>query len=131
MTTFCETSKLLKILATTPMTASKSERCFSTLKRIKSFLRSTISNKRLGALAVISIESKLVSEIKDFSEKVMDHFPKSKIKRKIPCNLIVKNLRTVRNNNVLDWQCVQYDCRCSKMSYLGEFFEKKELHQQR
>ena len=32
VTTFCETSKLLKILIRTPMTTSESERCFSTLK---------------------------------------------------------------------------------------------------
>ena len=62
------------------MTTSESERCFLTLKRIKSFLRSTMSNERLSALAMLSIESKLVSEIKDFNEKVMDHFSTSKIR---------------------------------------------------
>ena len=72
VTTFCETSKLLKILITTPMTTSESERCFSTLKRIKSFLRSTMGNERLSALAMLSIESKLVSEIKDFFKKSYD-----------------------------------------------------------
>ena len=81
VTTFCEISKLPKILVTTLMTTSESERCFSTLKRIKSFLRSTMNNERLGALAMLSIESKLVSEIKDFNEKVMDHFSTSKIRR--------------------------------------------------
>ena len=30
-------------------------------------------------------------------------------------------MRTVRNNNVLDWQCAQYHCRCSKMSWFSEF----------
>ena len=37
LTTFCEVSKLLKILITIPMTTAESERCFSRLKKIKSF----------------------------------------------------------------------------------------------
>ncbi|KAF3859042.1 hypothetical protein F7725_021441 [Dissostichus mawsoni] len=41
--TFTETVRLLKILITTPMTTAESERCFSTLKRIKTFLRNTMS----------------------------------------------------------------------------------------
>ena len=33
----------------------------------------------------------------------------------------------IRNNNVLDWECAEYDCRCSRMSWLSEFF-RKELY---
>ena len=35
-------------------------------------------------------------------------------------------MRTVRNNNVLDWQCEQYDYRCSKISWLSEFSGKND-----
>ena len=81
VTTFYKASKLLKILITTSMTTAESKTCFSTLKRMKSFLRSTMGNERLSALAMLFIESKLVSEIKDFNEKVMDHFFTSNIRR--------------------------------------------------
>ena len=84
---FPEVVKLLKIVLTTPMTTAEPERCFSTLKRIKTFLRSTMSTDRLSALAMVSIESKLMSAIKDFNELVIDLFARSKIRR---INLIYK-----------------------------------------
>ena len=40
---FSETVSLLKILITTPMSTAESERCFSTLKKIKTFLRNTMA----------------------------------------------------------------------------------------
>ncbi|KAF3841587.1 hypothetical protein F7725_007449 [Dissostichus mawsoni] len=57
--TFTETLSLLRILITTPMTTAESERCFSTLKRIKTFLRNTMSQDLLNALAMLSMEKKL------------------------------------------------------------------------
>jgi hypothetical protein len=45
--TFSEAVKLLNILCTLPMTTVESERCFSTLKRIKTFLRNTMGQSRL------------------------------------------------------------------------------------
>ncbi|KAM4678573.1 zinc finger MYM-type protein 1-like isoform 1-T2 [Discoglossus pictus] len=71
---FTETVKLLRILITTPMTTAESERCFSTLKRIKTFLRSTMSLERLNALAMLSMEKQLISEIPDFNEKTIEKF---------------------------------------------------------
>lgn len=52
--TFTETVSLLKIIITTPMTTAESERCFSTLKRIKTLLRNTMTQDRLNALAMLS-----------------------------------------------------------------------------
>ena len=78
---FSNTIKLLKILITTPMTTSEAERCFSTLKRIKTFLRSTMTNERLSALAMLSIENKMIEEMKDFNETVINHFTTSKNRR--------------------------------------------------
>ncbi|XP_045595761.2 zinc finger MYM-type protein 1-like [Procambarus clarkii] len=72
--TFSETVKLLKILITTPMITAEAERCFLTLKRIKAFLRNTMAIERLSALAMISIENIMITEIKDFNEKVINHF---------------------------------------------------------
>ena len=53
----CELTKLIKILLTTPMTTAEPERFFSTLKRVKTFLRSTMKQERLNALAMISVEN--------------------------------------------------------------------------
>lgn len=78
---FSETVKLLKILITTPMTTAEAERCFSTLKRIKTFLRSTMATERLSALAMLSIESAMVTESKNFNEAVINNFVTSKSRR--------------------------------------------------
>ncbi|XP_078506844.1 zinc finger MYM-type protein 1-like [Lissotriton helveticus] len=72
--TFTETVALLKIVITTPMTTSEAERSFSALKRIKTFLRNTMLQERLNALAMLSIESKLVQNIADFNVQVIEKF---------------------------------------------------------
>ena len=43
-----ETAALLNILITTPMTTAEAERRFSTLKRIKTFLRNAVGHERLN-----------------------------------------------------------------------------------
>ncbi|KAJ4449795.1 hypothetical protein ANN_01199, partial [Periplaneta americana] len=47
--------ELLKILLTLPVSTSTSERSFSTLKRLKSYLRNTMGNDRLNGLALLNI----------------------------------------------------------------------------
>lgn len=71
---FSETVNLLKIIITTPMTTAEAERCFSTLKRIKTFLRNTMSQERLNALAMLSMEKRLITGMWDFSQKVIEKF---------------------------------------------------------
>ena len=72
--TFSETVSLLNILITTPMTTAEAERCFSTLKRIKTFLRNSMGQERLNALAMLSMERELVLNMRDFNEKVIYRF---------------------------------------------------------
>ncbi|CAI5656801.1 uncharacterized protein LOC109200018 [Oreochromis niloticus] len=79
--TFTETVSLLNILITTPMTTSESERCFSTLKRIKTFLRNNMAQDRLNALAMLSIEKKLTQELPDFNTRVIEKFATQKDRR--------------------------------------------------
>ncbi|KAM6944155.1 uncharacterized protein PEZ65_002050 [Lycodopsis pacificus] len=79
--TFTETVSLLKILITTPMTTAESERRFSTLKRIKTFLRNTTAQDRLDALAMLSMERKLARDIPDFNKKVIERFATQKDRR--------------------------------------------------
>ncbi|MGH0116889.1 UNVERIFIED_CONTAM: hypothetical protein FKN15_040878, partial [Acipenser sinensis] len=54
--TFPEITKPLKIVITTLMTTAEAGRCFSTLKRIKTFYRNSMITERLNALAMLSIE---------------------------------------------------------------------------
>ncbi|KAJ8356577.1 hypothetical protein SKAU_G00193710 [Synaphobranchus kaupii] len=78
---FAETVTLLKILITTPMTTAEVERCFSTLKRIKTFLRNTMTQERLNALAMLSMEKRPVTEMTDFNQKVIEKFAGQKERR--------------------------------------------------
>ena len=78
---FSEVFSLCKIVLTTPMTTAEAERCFSTLKRIKTFLRSTMSEERLSALAMLSIEKSLISSTVNFNEQVIDEFARRKERR--------------------------------------------------
>ncbi|KAJ8349708.1 hypothetical protein SKAU_G00248380 [Synaphobranchus kaupii] len=78
---FAETITLLKIIITTPMMTSESERNFSTLKRIKTFTRNTMGQPRLNALAMLSIESLLIHQLQDFILKVIEKFAQKKNRR--------------------------------------------------
>ncbi len=46
----------LRLLLTLPITVASGERSFSALKLIKTYLRSTVNQERLSALALISTE---------------------------------------------------------------------------
>lgn len=65
----------LRILLTLPVTVASGERSFSKLKLIKNYLRSTMSQERTSALAMISIEHEVCNAIsianitRDFAEK--------------------------------------------------------------
>ena len=74
-----ELFKLLLLYFTIPLTTSTAERSFSTLKRVKTYLRSTMSNQRLDSLSLISIEKKLLRKID--RERIIDHFASLKERR--------------------------------------------------
>lgn len=57
---FPSTFKLLQILATLPVTTASSERSFSTLKRLKTYLRNTTCENRLNGLAMMNIHSDII-----------------------------------------------------------------------
>lgn len=52
---------LLKLLATLPVTTATAERSFSTLKRVKTYLRNRTAEERLNGLALMSIHRAPVS----------------------------------------------------------------------
>lgn len=64
---------LLRILATLPVSTATAERSFSTLKRLKSYLRNSIGESRLSGLALMSIHR----EIDIVPETVLDRFAKA------------------------------------------------------
>ena len=70
---FC---KLSIIFATIPATSCSSERSFSALRRIKTYLRSTMCQERLSSLALINIERKYANALN--TDKVIDIFGRNK-----------------------------------------------------
>ena len=68
------------LFCTLPVTVSSAERSFSKLKLIKTYLRSSIAQDRLDALALISIENEEVRKL-DLDELV-DKFANSKARQK-------------------------------------------------
>jgi len=80
-TIFSATFNLLQIIITIPMTTAEAERNFSTLKRIKTFLRSSMNEERLSALAMLSIEKKFIDNIVNFNDEVVDKFSAIKTRR--------------------------------------------------
>lgn len=79
-----------QILCTTPMISVESERCFSTLKRIKTFLRNTTSQDWLNELSVLTIRKKCILSMPDGNKKVIEDFISSIDKRLFYCNVEVE-----------------------------------------
>jgi hypothetical protein len=89
---FLNVSIALRIYSCMAVTNYSAERSFSCLKRTKTYLRSNISENRLNSLALLFIESELVSTI-DFQD-LIDTFANLKIRMKIILYLtIVLNLK--------------------------------------
>ena len=60
---FPNTCIAYRILLIIPVTIASTERSFSKLKLIKSYLRSTMSQERLSGLAILSIKKKMLEEL--------------------------------------------------------------------
>ena len=61
--------KLLTILLTLPVTSCEVERLFSTLKRIKTYLRNSIAGNRLNGLEALNIHREINVDKRVNSEK--------------------------------------------------------------
>ena len=66
--------KLLQIAMTICVSTAKCERTFSSLKRIKSYLRSTMSEQRLTDMAILLIERDFADSLK--LDDIVDEFAK-------------------------------------------------------
>lgn len=79
--TLSETTKFAEINLVTPVSSAESERNFSTLARIKTYLRNRMGQGRLNSLAFLSIHKDVVSLIENFDQKVIDLFASMKDRR--------------------------------------------------
>ena len=58
-----DVQKLIQLLTVQPATTCTPERTFSALRRLKSWLRSTMSQKRLNSLAVLSVHRQKCADL--------------------------------------------------------------------
>ena len=65
---------LLKMFVTLPISNASAERSFSSLKRLKTWLRSTMNEDRLNGLALLNIHRELQVD----EEKIIDRFARTK-----------------------------------------------------
>lgn len=72
---------VLRMALCTPATNCSCERSFSCLKRVKNYLRSTLSQEKLNALALLCIESELMDKI-SYGDIIND-FANSKSRKKV------------------------------------------------
>ena len=79
--TFSEVSKVIEIVLVTPVSTADAERCFSSLKHIKTLLKNSTTQDRLNALAVLSIHKDYLGEIQQFNQKVIEKFAHMKHRR--------------------------------------------------
>lgn len=77
---FSEIITSCNIFLTIPVSVASAERSFSKLKLIKSYLRNTISQERLSALAMISIENDVARTLD--IDNIVTNFANSKIRKK-------------------------------------------------
>ena len=72
-----ELQKVLRILAVIPATSCSAERSFSSLRRLKTYLRNTMTQERLSDLALlhIDIETSYVNQvISEDMDKLIEAF---------------------------------------------------------
>jgi hypothetical protein len=77
-------NKAIHILLALPYTTASIERSFSTLRRVKTWLRSTMAEDRLNGLCMLSVHRKnLEGSENEFSDNVLKRF--SENPRKLLC----------------------------------------------
>jgi len=70
----------LRILQTTPVTVASAKRSFSRLKLVKNTLRSSMTDDRLSALAIISVENTIARSL-DY-DALIKQFAENKARKK-------------------------------------------------
>lgn len=70
-----------QLVLTMPVSSANAERSFSALKRVKTYLRSTMAEQRLNNLCIMSIERELSSSLLEDINPVLDKFAHMKNRR--------------------------------------------------
>lgn len=60
---FSEITKLIKLILTIPASAATAERSFSALRRSKTYLRSTMTQKRLTHMMILHVHKSMTAKI--------------------------------------------------------------------
>lgn len=76
---FTETIKILHIIITIPISTASNERFFSSLKRVKSYIRTTMSDARLNDLMMIAVEKEDAGKVN--LNAAVDEFAQLKVRR--------------------------------------------------
>ena len=74
----------LKILGTIPVTTCECERSISSLRRLKTYLRSTMGEERLNGLAALYVHNNIAVDL----EKVIDNFARKHSRRMTMVNIL-------------------------------------------
>lgn len=78
--TFPNITTILEILLTIPISNASAERSFSVLKRVKTYLRSTMGQEKLEALSLLQIESHCLKKLN--TDDIIKTFAKNKARKK-------------------------------------------------
>jgi hypothetical protein len=70
---------LIQVLATLPVSVASAERSFSTLRRVKTWLRSRMTEDRLSALCLMNVHNKV--NVFNQIDHIIDVFAKTKNRR--------------------------------------------------
>lgn len=77
-----EVNKLLTLFLCIPVTSCTAERSFSTLRRLKTFLRSTMSQERLNHVAILHVHKELTDQL-DLSAVCNDFIDANEMRRTV------------------------------------------------
>jgi hypothetical protein len=84
-TLFPSIKKAIMIAVSLPATTCTVERSFSTMRRVKTWLRSSMSDQRLSSLCMMSVHRARIEEDNEFYEKIINDF--SVDKRRMQFNI--------------------------------------------
>jgi hypothetical protein len=73
--------KICQFVLTLPVSSASAERSFSTLKRVKTYLRSCMSDMRLSHLCMLSIERELSKDLVECPDAAVNYFASMKDRR--------------------------------------------------
>ena len=78
---FSDLMKYFALILTFPVSSATAERSFSTLNRVKSFLRTTMQETRTSSLTLLSTNRDLSSKLRESPMIVVDEFSKNPKRR--------------------------------------------------